>query len=132
MFQYAIDMDVSKPVAIADGSVSLSCMFRHFNRAPIVFNGAGGDALSLGYRLYRARARTLVHEGKAHPKDATARPEQWLPFELQLPSQVLTDEEEFEILVDLVSDDDVWFHERGHHGNRFRLTFVDTDGGARR
>ncbi|MGL4242108.1 MAG: hypothetical protein ACRCTI_13450, partial [Beijerinckiaceae bacterium] len=31
-----------------------------------------------------------------------------------------------------MSDDDVWFHERGHHGNRFRLTFVDTDGGARR
>jgi glycosyltransferase involved in cell wall biosynthesis len=134
MFQYAIDMDVSKPVAIADDSVSLACMFRHFNRAPIVFNGAdgGATALSLGYRLYKARARTLVHEGKLTPQTPTARPEQWLPFELSLPSQVLTDEEEFEILVDLVADDDVWFHERGHHGNRFRVSFIDTDGNARR
>ncbi len=134
MFQYAIDMDVSKPVAIADGGVSLSCMFRHFNRAPIIFAAPDGgqNALSLGYRLYRARARTLVHEGKATPKSPTARPEQWLPFEMRLPSQILTDEEEFEILVDLVADDEVWFHERGHHGNRFRLNFTDAEGAARR
>jgi glycosyltransferase involved in cell wall biosynthesis len=134
MFQYAIDMDVSRPVAIADGSVSLACMFRHFNRAPIMFTAAEGKAppLSLGYRLYRARARALVHEGRLTPSSPTARPEQWLPFEINLPSQVLSDEEEFEILVDLVSDDDVWFHERGHHGNRFRLNFVEPEGNARR
>jgi glycosyltransferase involved in cell wall biosynthesis len=134
MFQYAIDMDVSKPFAIADGAASIPCMFRHFNRAPIVFDGANGtaSALSLGYRLYTARARTLLHEGKGRPKAGTAKPEQWLPFDLEVPGQLLSDEEEFEILVDLVADDDVWFHERGHHGNRFRLNFVDAGGGVLR
>jgi hypothetical protein len=133
MFQYAIDMDVSKPFAIADGAASIPCLFRHFNRAPIVFDDADGrSALSLGYRLYTARARTLVHEGRGRPKAGTAKPEQWLPFELEVPGGLLSGDEEFEILVDLVADDEVWFHERGHHGNRFRLNFIDQDGRALR
>jgi glycosyltransferase involved in cell wall biosynthesis len=132
MFQYAIDMDLSRPVALAAETVSLACMFRHFNRAPITFGEQADGAeqpLRLGYKLFRSREQTLVHEGRLKPKSPLARPEQWLPFELSLPSKLLSGEEEFEILVDLVTDDEIWFHERGHHGNRFRVNFVDDGSG---
>jgi glycosyltransferase involved in cell wall biosynthesis len=126
MFQYAVEMDVSRPIEIADKTVELACMFRHFNRAPIQF-GAENSAqtINLGFKLFQSRAKTLVHEGRLKPHVPTASPEQWLPFALEIPSQVLVEDEEFEILVDLVLEDGFWFHERGHHGSRFRVRFVE-------
>ena len=129
MFQYAIDMDVSRPIPIAADTVALACMFRHFNRAPIAFGGpaSGADAaLSLGYRLFNGRSKELLHEGRLSPKGPVAKPEQWLPFELKLPSDLVCEEDEFEIVVDLVMNGDDWLHERGHNGGRFALSFTDS------
>jgi glycosyltransferase involved in cell wall biosynthesis len=134
MFQYAIDMDVSRPIEIADETVALACMFRHFNRSPIRFgHGADGrdEALSLGYRLFNGRSRQLLHEGRLAPSVPVAKPEQWLPFELTLPSDILSEDGEFEIVVDLVMNGEDWLHERGHSGSRFALHFADARADAR-
>jgi glycosyltransferase involved in cell wall biosynthesis len=130
MFQYTVEMDTSEPIEITPEGVSLECMFRHFNRAPIAFGQENGSqSISLGFRLFRSRAKTLVHEGRLTPETNFASPEQWLPFEMKIPSNVLRSDEDFEILVDLILEGGFWFHERGHHGSRFRLNFIEPASG---
>ena len=126
MFRFAVEIDLSRPLTVGPDGASARCMFRHFNPGPVEFSGTRSpNPLNLGFRLFKHRTNELVFEDRLIPASQLVEPEIWVPFEMKIPRRAITTHDSYDLLVDLVIENQYWFHERGRSGTRLEVTFTE-------
>jgi len=115
-----------KKIVVGQGDVEIQFNLKVCTGYGVEFGPNENDHIVPGFRLYSGDTNNLIYEGRIVRERVIVFPDQWIPFTLVLPGDVVRGAGATVLVFDLVNEGQFWFAERGGPEYRFPLEFVDS------